>query len=124
MKVIIEECSKTIDVVHHCSNGDLYVDQEYELDYDVAHQMVYAYVGDDIKEEILTKFEVIPSRFESRILLVPQEKEFEIDLSSLEGYIEGQLEPMEPDYDDYEPDYSGRAYAEDALDCIFRDGAI
>lgn len=45
-------------------------------------------------------------------------------MSSLEGYIEGQLEPMEPDYDDYEPDYSGRAYAEDALDCIFRDGAI
>ena len=104
----------------------MYVDQEYELDYDVAHQMVYAYVVDDIKEEILTKFEVIPSRFESRILLVPQEKEFEIDLSSLEGYIEGQLEPMEPDYDDYdyEPDYSGRAYAEDALDCIFRDGTI
>jgi len=124
MKVIIEECSKTIDVVRHCSNGDLYVDQEYELDYDVAHQMVYAYVVDDIKEEILTKFEGIPSRFESRILLVPQEKEFEIDLSSLEGYIEGQFEPMEPDYDDYEPDFSGRAYAEDALDCIFRDGAI
>jgi len=31
---------------------------------------------------------------------------------------------MEPDYDDYEPDYTGRAYAEDTLDCIFRDGAI
>lgn len=57
------------------------------------------------------------------ILLVPQEKEFEIDLSSLEGYIEGQFE-MEPDYDDYEPDYSGRDYSEDTLDCIFRDGAI
>ena len=124
MNVIIEECSKTIDVVRHCSNGDLYVDQEYKLDYDIVHQMVYAYVVDDIKEEILTKFEVIPSRFESRILLVPQEKEFEIDLSSLEGYIEGQFEPMEPDYDDYEPDYSWQAYAEDELDCIFRDGAI
>lgn len=124
MKEIIEESSKTIDVVRRSSNGELYVDQEYEPDYDAAHQIVYAYVVDDIKEEILTKFEGIPSRFESRILLVPQEKEFEIDLSSLEGYIEGQFDPMEPDYDDYESDYGGRTYEKDALDCIFRDGAL
>lgn len=124
MQAIMEECSKSIDVIRHCSNGDLYVDQEYELDYDVAHQIVYSYIVDDIKEEILTKFEEIPSRFESKILLVPQEKEFEIDLSSLEGYLEGQFEPKELDYDDYEPNYSGRGYAEDTLDCIFRDGAI
>ena len=124
VKPIIDECSKSRDVIRHCSNGDFYVDQEYELDYDVAHQIVSSYIIDDIKEEILNKFEEIPPEFESKILLVPQEKDFEIDLGSLDAYLDEQFEPMEPDYDDYEPSYSGRDFIGDTLDCIFREGAI
>ena len=123
MKEIIENCSYVRDVVRYYSDG-MEIDQEYELDYDAAHQMVYEYIVDDIKQEILINFEEIPSRFESRILLVPQEKEFEIDLSLLNGYMEEQLGISETDYYGYEPDYSGQTYELYTLDDIFREGAI
>lgn len=123
MKEIIENCSYLRDVVRYYSDG-MEIEQEYELDYDVAHQMVYEYIVDDIKEEILISFEEIPSRFESRILLVPQEKEFEINLSLLDGYIEEQLEILETDCYDCEPDYNEQTYVQYTLDDIFREGAI
>ncbi|MBQ7841158.1 MAG: restriction endonuclease [Lachnospiraceae bacterium] len=124
VKMLLDSCLESKDVFRYCSNGDPYIDQEYELDYDRAHQIVLEYIVDDIKEEIASKFMKIPSKFVSKIMLEPQEKDFEIDLSSLDEYLDSQFEPMEPDYYDYDEDYGVRDYVGDVLDCIFRDGAI
>lgn len=123
IRELIEPCLQSRDVLRYCNNGDPYVDQEYEIDYDSVHQLVQAYIIEDVKEEIRKKFESISARYKEKLLLEPLETIFEIDISSLDSYIEAQFEPMEPDYD-YEPSYSGTQFGGDVLECIFREGAL
>ena len=123
IREVIESCLQSRDVLRYCSNGDPYVDQEYEIDYDTAYQIVQSYIIDDIKEEIRSKFEPVLAKYKERLLIEPLGSIFEIDLSSLDSYIEGQFEPMEPDYD-YEPSYGGTQFGGDVLECIFREGAF
>lgn len=122
-ELIEESCLQSRDVFGYCNNGTPYVDQEYEIDYSSAYQIVRSYILDDIKEEIKNKFEAISCRYKDKLMLEPQDSVFEIDLSSLESYIDAQFEPVEPDYD-YEPSYSGRQWGGDVLECIFREGAF
>lgn len=124
MNEIIEMCSISNDVVRYCANGDMYVDQEYDIDYDAVHKTVHGYIVEDIREELMSIFEDIPFKFKTKILLNPHEKDYAINLDSLKSFVEAQMEPMEPDYDDYEPNYERYGNSEDSLDYIFRDGAI
>ena len=52
-----------------------------------------------------------------------EEKDFDINLCSLENYLNAQFD-MEPDYDDYYDDYRDNKYVNDELEYIFRDGAM
>ena len=122
-KLIEKFCLQSKDVLRYFSDGEPYVDQEYEIDYGMAYQIVRRYILDDIREEIKNKFETVLYRYKEKLMLDPQDSIFEIDLSSLESYIEAQFEPMEQDYD-YEPSYSGTQCGGDVLDCIFREGAF
>ena len=63
---LIEEfCLQSRDVLRYYSNGEPYVDQEYEIDYDMAYQIVHRYIIEDVKEEIKSKFETVLYRYTS-----------------------------------------------------------
>ena len=97
---------------------------ENEIDYNLAHKYVEQYIIEDINEEIKKDFDDISEEFCGKILSEVKKNDFEIDLSCLDGYLDSQLEPMEPDYDDYYDDYYSSYDGADVLDYIFREGAI
>lgn len=123
IKEIIDNSMEFNTVPHYDAYGDIYMEEECELNFDCAYQIVYSYIIEDIKKEILKEFEQIPAEFKDKLMLNPDEKDFDINLCSLENYLNAQFE-MEPDYDDYYDDYRDNNYVNDELEYIFRDGAM
>jgi hypothetical protein len=114
---LVESCSKSIDVFRYSSNGDPYVDQEYELDDSLIEKTVLSMIKDDLIDEIYKKLETLPEYYKKQINIVPST--FNIDLHDLNKYIESYYIPDEHDYDDYEPHSSSSSSFND-LDYIFK----
>lgn len=115
---LVESCSKSIDVFSYSSNGEPYVDQEYELDDSLIEKTILSMIEDDLIDEIHKKLETLPEYYKKQISIVPST--FNIDLHDLNKYIESYYIPDGPDYDDDYESHSSSSSSYNDLDYIFK----
>lgn len=112
---VIDSCSEPRDILRYDSLGDFYVDQTYDINIDLAKQIVTKWIMDDLDYEIHEKLQSLPAKYTNLISWKPEK--YDIDIHNLEDHIESYL-LQEPDYD-YEPHSSSNNSYIDPLDCIF-----
>lgn len=115
---LIKSCSKSTDVLRYSTNGDPYVDQEYELDNSLIIESVLSWIKDDLIDEIHKKLEALPECYKQLINIVPST--FDIDIHDLDTYIESYYIPDEPDYEYGHESDSSSSSSYDDLDFIFK----
>ena len=90
-----------------------------ELDKESVTDIVCDFIKEDVEREVSEMVGKLPQDILNRIRI--SKDDINIERLDVEGYIEGCLEPSEPEYDHHERDYDyGIAGELDVLDCIFK----
>ena len=77
------------------------------------------FIKEDVEQEVSEMIGKLPQDILNRIII--SKSNVNVERSDVEGYIEGYLQPSEPEYDHHERDYDyGISGAMDVLDCIFK----
>ena len=88
-----------------------------ELDKESVTDIVCDFIKEDVEREVSEMVGKLPQDILNRIRI--SKDDINIERLDVEGYIEGCLEPSEPEYDHHERDYDYGITGElDVLDCI------
>lgn len=90
-----------------------------DIDTESVVDTICDFIKEDVEQEVSEMIGKLPQDILNRIMI--SKNNVNVERSDVEGYIEGYLQPSEPEYDHHERDYDyGISGEMDVLDCIFK----
>lgn len=90
-----------------------------DIDTESVVDTICDFIKEDVEQEVSEMIGKLPQDILNRIII--SKSNVNVERSDVEGYIEGYLQPSEPEYDHHERDYDyGISGEMDVLDCIFK----